>query len=50
MLVDLGHKLVDFEVEVEATDYRSASALALDAAYDKFGAMASFDVEDAIEV
>ena len=50
VLVDLGHKAVEFEIEVEATDYNAASTLALDAAYDKFGAMASFDVLDVFEV
>ena len=50
ILVDLGHKTVDLDVAVDASDPMEASALALDVAYDQFGAMASFDVLEAIEV
>ena len=50
ILVDLGHKTVDLEVEVESTDPISASSFGLEVAYNKFGAMASFDVIDSIEV
>ena len=50
ILVDLGHKTLEFNVEVEASNPMMASDLALDAAYDKFGAMTSFDVLEAFEV
>ena len=48
--VDLGHKTIEFETNVDATDPMEASDLALEEAYNKFGVMASFDVLRAIEV